>query len=83
MYMNRTNRKIKSLEKMIMEQGYYDDNNPNYVNIAAGPSKLPMRHFCSVCGYLGKYSCVRCGSRFCSIRCNENHKETRCLQFSI
>lgn len=56
----------------------------NYHTIAAGPSVLPMRQcFCSVCGYIGHYSCTRCGSKFCSIKCNESHKETRCFKFSI
>lgn len=57
--------------------------NPDYWSAAATSSALPARqNFCSVCGYIGNYSCVRCGSRFCSIKCNTNHKETRCLKFS-
>jgi hypothetical protein len=56
----------------------------NYFTIAAKRSKLPSkRPFCSVCGYLGDYTCTRCGARFCSVRCNESHKETRCLKMSI
>jgi zinc finger HIT domain-containing protein 1 len=55
----------------------------NYLSVAAPPSVRPPRQFCSVCGYFGSYSCVRCGMRFCSIRCNKSHKETRCLQLSI
>jgi hypothetical protein len=56
----------------------------DYHSIAAGPSVFPARQcFCSVCGYIGHYSCTRCGSKFCSIRCNENHKETRCFKFSM
>lgn len=54
----------------------------NYFSIAAPPSRRPGRHFCSVCGYTGNYSCVRCGLRFCSIRCQHTHKETRCLKFT-
>lgn len=54
---------------------------PNYVSVLAGPSKYPPRHFCSICGYFGKYSCVRCGSKYCSIKCNKTHAETRCMKF--
>jgi zinc finger HIT domain-containing protein 1 len=53
----------------------------NFVNATVNPSRFPARHFCSVCGYHGNYSCVRCGMRFCSVKCNVNHKETRCLKF--
>jgi hypothetical protein len=56
----------------------------NYHTIAANPSMFPIRQcFCSVCGFIGNYSCTRCGSKFCSIKCNENHKETRCFKFSL
>ena len=95
----RLGRRVKSLERIIVEQGYEgsidktkyigsspDQSNllyPNYLSIAAEPSKLPTRHFCSVCGSFGRYTCVRCGSRFCSIRCNGNHKETSCMKFSL
>eukprot|EP01039_Chlorochromonas_danica_P001212 gene1211-1322_t len=56
----------------------------NYYTIAAAPPRIRTTHpFCSVCGYLGHYNCTRCGSRYCSIKCNESHMETRCLKFSI
>jgi hypothetical protein len=56
----------------------------NYHTIAAKPSVIPARQcFCSVCGYIGNYTCTRCGSKFCSIKCNESHKETRCFKFSM
>jgi hypothetical protein len=58
------------------------EDNANYVTVTAEPSQLPARHFCSVCGYIGKYSCVRCGLRYCSNRCNNHHTETRCLKAS-
>jgi len=53
-----------------------------YLSAAAGPATRPGRNFCSVCGYCGSYTCTRCGMRFCSIRCNKHHKETRCLKFA-
>jgi len=54
---------------------------PSYLTVAAAPSMLPQRHFCSVCGYFANYTCTQCGSRFCSVRCNSTHKETRCMKF--
>eukprot|EP00953_Heterococcus_sp_UTEX-ZZ885_P041589 21212-Heterococcus_DN1.PRE.1 len=48
----------------------------------AEPSKLPARHFCSVCGYFSKYTCTRCGMRLCRAKCQTQHRETRCLKFS-
>jgi hypothetical protein len=77
-------RRVKPLTQIIEEQDYRADaGEPNYVSAAAGPSKRPQRQFCSVCGYFGIYTCTRCGMRFCSTRCNNHHKETRCLKFSV
>jgi zinc finger HIT domain-containing protein 1 len=56
---------------------------PNYISINAGQSDKPARKFCSVCGHQGQYSCTRCGMRYCSIKCNNHHKETRCMKFSL
>ena len=52
----------------------------NYVTATANPSLLPTRYFCSVCGQGGIYSCTRCGMRSCSIKCTDQHKETRCMK---
>ncbi|KAK8926065.1 hypothetical protein KSP39_PZI018554 [Platanthera zijinensis] len=55
---------------------------PTYLRAAVGPpSSSSCRHFCSVCGFLGSYTCVRCGIRFCSRRCQVIHNDTRCLKF--
>lgn len=57
---------------------------PNYSTAAApDPSvyHIPTRHFCGVCGLTGKYTCITCGSRFCSINCQGTHKETRCMKW--
>ena len=56
---------------------------PNYISINAGPSGKPARKFCSVCGQQGQYSCTRCGMRYCSIKCNNQHKDTRCMKLSL
>eukprot|EP01040_Poterioochromonas_malhamensis_P001969 gene1969-2105_t len=82
-------RAVKSLERILLDNGISrDDPNvmatPNYYSVAAGPSTIPPRRkFCTICGYLGDYSCVRCGSRYCSIKCYESHQETKCLKQSM
>ncbi|XP_057472383.1 SWR1 complex subunit 6-like isoform X1 [Actinidia eriantha] len=55
---------------------------PSYLRAAVGPpSSTSRRHFCTVCGFTAKYSCVRCGMRYCAIRCQNIHNDTRCLKF--
>ncbi|KAH0888776.1 hypothetical protein HID58_051205 [Brassica napus] len=55
---------------------------PTYLKAAVGPpSSSSRRHFCTVCGYIAGYSCCLCGMRFCSIRCQNIHKDTRCQKF--
>ncbi|KAH6758121.1 HIT-type Zinc finger family protein [Perilla frutescens var. hirtella] len=55
---------------------------PSYSRAAVGPpSSTARRHFCTVCGFSGSYTCVQCGMRFCSIRCQTIHTDTRCLKF--
>ncbi|KAF5954339.1 hypothetical protein HYC85_007195 [Camellia sinensis] len=55
---------------------------PSYLRAAVGPpSSTSRRHFCTVCGFTANYTCVRCGMRFCAIRCQTIHNDTRCLKF--
>ena len=55
---------------------------PTYLTAQVGPpATTAARKFCSVCGDASKYTCVRCGSRFCCNRCYAVHTETRCLKF--
>lgn len=54
----------------------------SYMDIQCEPSSKPSRHFCAVCGFLGPYSCLSCGMRYCSIRCMDTHTDTRCLKWS-
>ncbi|CBI29882.3 hypothetical protein AAG906_036616 [Vitis piasezkii] len=55
---------------------------PSYLRAAVGPpSSTSRRHFCTVCGFAANYTCVRCGTRFCSTRCQNIHNDTRCLKF--
>ena len=54
---------------------------PSYLTAAVGPPVgQATRKWCSVCGFPASYCCVRCGSRFCTRRCNSVHVETRCLK---
>ncbi|GAA0154602.1 chromatin/chromatin-binding, or -regulatory protein [Lithospermum erythrorhizon] len=55
---------------------------PSYLRAAVGPpSSISRRSFCTVCGYIATYTCVRCGMRFCSTKCQTIHNDTRCLKF--
>lgn len=55
---------------------------PSYLRAAVGPpSSTSKRHFCTVCGFTANYTCVQCGMRFCCIRCQTIHNDTRCLKF--
>ncbi|KAJ1849636.1 Zinc finger HIT domain-containing protein 1 [Coemansia sp. RSA 2703] len=42
-----------------------------------------QRHFCSICGYRGSYTCVDCGVRYCSLECRATHVDTRCLKHVV
>ncbi|BGP27886.1 hypothetical protein JCM10295v2_006864 [Rhodotorula toruloides] len=53
-------------------------NQPNYLTAAAPPSRHPPAAICSVCGYTGKYACLRCGLKYCDIGCRTTHDESRC-----
>lgn len=78
-------QKPKPLDRIIFEQGYETNDpaaGPNYLTVRAGPSTIPARRFCSVCGQNSDYNCTRCGQRYCSMRCNAHHKETRCMKLS-
>jgi len=69
----------------VLDQEYYSAypaHVPTYFTVAAAPSKLPERKFCSACGSFSHYICKICGNRFCCIKCNETHKENRCQKFT-
>ncbi|KAJ8104162.1 hypothetical protein POJ06DRAFT_243764 [Lipomyces tetrasporus] len=51
-----------------------------FYSAAVEPSRYPTRHLCSVCGYWGSITCIRCGARYCSLACEDTHRETRCLK---
>jgi zinc finger HIT domain-containing protein 1 len=74
---------LKSLALALNLEQYdrYPSYIPTYLSIEAAPSKFPPRHFCYICGNSSNYQCPSCGLRFCKIRCDEEHRETRCLKF--
>jgi zinc finger HIT domain-containing protein 1 len=54
---------------------------PSWFSAAVAPPLHPPRQFCCMCGHQCQYTCTLCGSKFCSARCNYNHRETKCLKF--
>ncbi|KAF1322507.1 Inward rectifier k channel protein, partial [Globisporangium splendens] len=79
--------KVKSLAQLVFEEhgagDSFDPNVPNYITVAAAASTHPARRFCCVCGFFAAYSCTRCGSRYCRIKCGDQHKESGCLKFGL
>ncbi|KAK9464124.1 uncharacterized protein V1516DRAFT_669621 [Lipomyces oligophaga] len=74
-------RKLISSKKVL--SNLLDEDNIGAAEIAAvtvGPSRYPGRHICSVCGYWGPITCIRCSARYCSMACEDVHRETRCLK---
>ena len=63
-------------------QSESQEGTPNYFSAVVKKSKLPDRHFCSVCGYFSNYTCVTCGMRYCCVKCLKTHQETRCLKWT-
>lgn len=43
----------------------------NWSSARSGPSAVPGRKYCSICGYHGDLTCIRCGHRYCSRRCRD------------
>ena len=79
----------KTLTNLLDEAGFAADV---YRDAAVKPGVYPSRTFCSVCGYWGKYGCMKCGDRYCGEACAETHRginpreyelilETRCMKF--
>ncbi|KAG8238240.1 hypothetical protein J437_LFUL018185 [Ladona fulva] len=71
----------KSFAQLIEEEKTYIQEH-NYISAQAPPSQFPERHFCSVCGFPSNYTCIPCGSRYCSVRCLGTHLDTRCLKWT-
>lgn len=52
----------------------------NYFTAEAGKSRYPPLSLCSVCSFPCNMKCVTCEDRFCSKKCLEIHKDTRCMK---
>lgn len=48
---------------------------------APGPTSVAPRSFCELCGYWGRYKCLKCGAKTCSVDCEAVHVADRCLKF--
>jgi zinc finger HIT domain-containing protein 1 len=77
--------KLKTLQEWIEQDGLeeYPEYEPTYLTATVGAATTrSARTFCSVCGQAGRYTCVRCGTRYCCMKCSVIHTETRCLKFT-
>jgi zinc finger HIT domain-containing protein 1 len=72
----------KNFSQLLEEDAVLNADPPNYLSAQAAPSTKALRNFCAVCGFKSCYTCVTCGARYCSLRCQETHQETRCLKFT-
>lgn len=77
----------KNLQTLLDEElgtnGEKSNETRNYFTIVAKPSKYPAKKLCSVCGFFSSYTCQLCGTFYCSLKCLEIHKDTRCLKFTV
>ncbi|XP_015920675.1 zinc finger HIT domain-containing protein 1 [Parasteatoda tepidariorum] len=64
------------------EVQFFTKDKTNYLTAKVPSSKYPERHFCAVCGFESAYTCVQCGTKFCSVRCHGVHQDTRCLKWT-
>lgn len=53
----------------------------NALRSAPGPTSIAPRSFCELCGYWGRYKCLKCGAKTCSVECEAVHVADRCLKF--
>jgi zinc finger HIT domain-containing protein 1 len=77
----------KNLQTLLDEElgpnGEKSPEKKNYFTITAKPSKYPSLKLCSVCGFSSQYTCQICGTLYCSLKCLDIHKDTRCLKFTV
>ena len=92
-YKQRFRKNLSQLleeEMMYMDADQADDSAddgeagpvPGYLAAQVPESRFPPRHLCSVCGFPSQYTCVTCGTRYCCLRCQETHQDTRCLKWT-
>ncbi|VDD92046.1 unnamed protein product [Enterobius vermicularis] len=71
------------MEEETISKGAEINGRDAYISAKAPPSSLPPRHFCTACGFFSKYTCGKCGAKYCSIKCRELHEDTRCLKWTV
>lgn len=78
----RTTRRFRDFISALDEANQkYRENERLYrafFNATAPAPKVPPRKLCAPCGDIGIYTCIRCGTPYCSIPCRDVHLETRC-----
>ncbi|ODV97488.1 hypothetical protein PACTADRAFT_47399 [Pachysolen tannophilus NRRL Y-2460] len=83
-------KRILSSKKNL--NNYLDEDTSNILKIWANLetrdntnqiNAVPELKTCSICGNNSSYTCVRCGTRFCSIKCGDTHNETRCSNYAV
>ncbi|XP_023324816.1 zinc finger HIT domain-containing protein 1 [Eurytemora carolleeae] len=72
----------KNLDQLLDEEAGYDDDYIGYLAAQVPSSSVPPRSLCAVCGFPSGYTCVTCGTKYCTIRCLDTHQETRCLKWT-
>jgi zinc finger HIT domain-containing protein 1 len=77
----------KNLQTLLDEElgvnGVKSTIKKNYFTIVAQPSRYPSIKLCSVCGFSSIYTCQMCGNLYCSLKCLDIHKDTRCMKFTV
>jgi INO80 complex subunit C len=58
---------FKNFKQIMQGENYeaYPSNVANYTSIEAGPSTLPAKKYCDICGYVAKYVEPKTGLRYC------------------
>lgn len=71
----------KTFQQLLEEDRQQNPDGPSYATAQVPPSNFPERNFCAVCGFPSSYTCTSCGTRFCCLKCQSTHQDTRCLKF--
>lgn len=75
----------KTIDQLLDEDAGADEEGEETVGYLAAQvpeSRRPSRFLCAVCGFPSSYTCVTCGTKYCSLRCLETHQDTRCLKWT-
>ncbi|KAI4835841.1 zinc finger protein [Plasmodium brasilianum] len=62
-----------------------------WTKVSGGSSSLTRRKFCIVCGFEGKYKCLKCYEHkpisyiryYCSLNCKKIHDESSCCKYKM